>query len=103
MDGKWEVNRRVVNGEGHMPRISQFYGIAIYLYYADHNPPHFHAVYAGQQAEITIGTTEVLAGTLPPRALKLVKAWTEMYRDELALNWKRARSGEPLNPVPPLS
>ena len=28
-----------------MPRVSEFYGIAIYPYYSDHNPPHFHAVY----------------------------------------------------------
>jgi Domain of unknown function (DUF4160) len=29
-----------------MPRLSEFYGIAIYMYFADHNPPHFHAIYA---------------------------------------------------------
>ena len=22
-----------------MPRVSEFYGIAVYFYYADHNPP----------------------------------------------------------------
>jgi Domain of unknown function (DUF4160) len=27
-----------------MPRISQFYGIAIYMYYRDHAPPHVHAI-----------------------------------------------------------
>jgi hypothetical protein len=25
-----------------MPRISEFFGIAIYMYYRDHAPPHFH-------------------------------------------------------------
>jgi hypothetical protein len=69
-----------------MPRISEFYGIAIYLYYADHNPPHFHAIYAGQQAEIEIGTGEVLRGALPARALRLVQEWTETYRDEIKAN-----------------
>ncbi|MEM8559155.1 MAG: DUF4160 domain-containing protein, partial [Bacteroidota bacterium] len=45
-----------------MPRVSEFYGIVIYLYYADHNPPHFHAVYGGQQAEINIRTGDVMVG-----------------------------------------
>ncbi|MGE5195460.1 MAG: DUF4160 domain-containing protein, partial [Deltaproteobacteria bacterium] len=39
-----------------MPRISQFYGIAVYLYYRDHAPPHFHAIYAEHEAEIEIAT-----------------------------------------------
>lgn len=49
-----------------MPRVSEFYGIAIYFYYADHNPPHFHAIYAGEQAEVAIRTGEILNGSLPP-------------------------------------
>jgi hypothetical protein len=28
-----------------MPRISEFYGILVYMYYRDHAPPHFHAIY----------------------------------------------------------
>ena len=86
-----------------MPRVSEFYGIAVYLYYSDHNPPHFHAVYGGQQVEIVIETGDVLAGALPKRASRLVKEWRERYRDELLANWNAARSGLPLNPIPPLS
>ena len=26
-----------------MPRICSFYGIAIWIYWNDHHPPHFHA------------------------------------------------------------
>ncbi len=26
-----------------VPRISAFYGVVIWMYYDDHNPPHFHA------------------------------------------------------------
>jgi len=29
------------------PRISEFYGIVIEMYYGDHPPPHFHARYRG--------------------------------------------------------
>ena len=28
-----------------MPRISNFYGIVIWMYFNEHNPPHFHATY----------------------------------------------------------
>lgn len=37
-----------------MPRLSEFYRIAIYMYFADHNPPHFHAIYAEHEALIRI-------------------------------------------------
>ena len=33
-----------------VPRLSYFYGIAIYLYYEDHDPPHVHARYGEHQA-----------------------------------------------------
>lgn len=32
-----------------MPEISLFYGIRITMFYSDHNPPHFHAEYAGNK------------------------------------------------------
>ncbi|MEM8558818.1 MAG: DUF4160 domain-containing protein, partial [Bacteroidota bacterium] len=81
----------------------EFYGIVIYLYYADHNPPHFHAVYGGQQAEINIRTGDVMVGVLPKRALRLISEWGEAYREELLANWERARAGQPLQSIPPLT
>ena len=36
-----------------MPRLSFFYGIAIYLYYEDHPPPHVHARYGGNEAKVS--------------------------------------------------
>jgi hypothetical protein len=50
----------------------------------DHPPPHFHARYAGDEAVFAIATGELLAGSLPPRALRLVREWLEEHRDELA-------------------
>jgi len=43
-----------------MPRISRFYGILIYMYYRDHPPPHFHALYGDHEALIDILTGELL-------------------------------------------
>lgn len=37
-----------------MPEISRFFGIAIRMYFLDHAPPHFHAYYAGAEAQIGI-------------------------------------------------
>ncbi|MCO6498116.1 MAG: DUF4160 domain-containing protein [Chitinophagaceae bacterium] len=37
-----------------MPRISAFYGILVYMYYNDHEPPHFHAIYGDYEVLINI-------------------------------------------------
>lgn len=39
-----------------MPRISDFYGIVIWMYFDDHNPPHIHAEYGEYKARIAIET-----------------------------------------------
>jgi hypothetical protein len=46
-----------------MPRISEFYGVVIAMYYREHGVPHFHATYAGETVVVAIETGEVLAGT----------------------------------------
>jgi hypothetical protein len=73
-----------------VPRISTFYGIAIEMYFGDHPPPHFHARYSGDSAKIEIATGALIAGSLPARALRLVREWIEQHRDELEENWDRA-------------
>jgi hypothetical protein len=42
-----------------MPKISRFFGIIVQMYYADHEPPHFHVRYSGQKALIAIDTLAV--------------------------------------------
>lgn len=70
-----------------MPTISSFYGITIRMYWGDHFPPHFHALYADEEAVIEIGTLSVLRGGLPPRALALTLEWTALHHKELLENW----------------
>jgi hypothetical protein len=55
-----------------MPRVSEFFGIVIALYYNDHAPPHFHAKYGESEAEIGIETLEIIEGSLPRRVFGLV-------------------------------
>lgn len=85
-----------------MPRLSEFYGIVIAMFYEDHPPPHFHAVYAGQRTLIGIDPIQVLRGRLPRRALSLVMEWAAMHQAELRANWQRARDHLPLLPIEPL-
>jgi hypothetical protein len=87
-----------------VPRISSFYGIVITMYWRerDHPVPHFHASYAGQAASLSVDG-EILGGSLPPRALRLVREWAGLHRDELLANWSRARDYEPLAPIDPLA
>ena len=85
-----------------MPRLSAFYGIVIAMYHREHGVPHFHAIYAGRRASIAIDTLEILGGSLPDRALRLIREWAELHRDELAANWQRAARLEPLEPIEPL-
>ncbi len=85
-----------------MPRISEFYGIIIAMYFNDHTPPHFHAIYSEYEAKISIDTLKIIEGKLPHRALTLVLEWAVLHRSELELNWKRARRGYTLKPIEPL-
>ena len=85
-----------------MPRISTFYGIVITMYYRDHHPPHFHAIYGEYEAQIVIETLEPLAGELPSRAFRLVQEWGAMHRDELEENWAKVESHLPLATIEPL-
>ena len=66
-----------------MPEVCRFYGIVIRMYYADHAPPHFHAEYGEYEALIRIEDAGTFSGSLPPRALSMVKEWAGLHRDEL--------------------
>jgi len=57
-----------------MPELARFFGIIIFMYWRDHNPPHFHAVYGDHEALVSL-EGEILAGTLPRRALSMVYEW----------------------------
>lgn len=86
-----------------MPELSRFYGIAIRMYFSDHNPPHFHARYAGAEALVEIATLSVIAGRLPPRAMGLVAEWASAHQEELSAAWERARNLEAPGKIEPLS
>ncbi len=85
-----------------MPRISSFYGIVIWMYWNDYNPPHFHATYSDFEVLIRINDLSVYAGSLPPRALGLVIEWAVLHQNELSENWKLMTEDKPLQKIDPL-
>ena len=85
-----------------MPKISEFFGIAIYMYFDDHDPPPFHAQYAEFEAVIQIDDFSVLRGNLPPRALGLVVEWAQLRHKELSEVWRQAQAMQTLSKIPPL-
>ncbi len=84
-----------------MPEISRFYGIIIYMYMNEHQPPHFHVWYNDYKAIITI-EDGVVTGSLPRRALKLVYEWLDLHKVELMDNWKRMEQKNELLNIEPL-
>ena len=81
-----------------MLEISRFYGIIIYMFFNDHNPPHFKVKYGEFEANIIIQNGNVLNGDFPISKLKLVKAWAEIHKLELLKMWdsKNFHKIEPL-------
>ena len=85
-----------------MPQISYFLGVIIRMFYRDHNPPHFHAVYGDYEALIDIQKNEMISGTLPPRVLGLVVEWAALHQQELMENWERSKNRVELLKIEPL-
>ena len=85
-----------------MPTISTFYGIIIQMFWNDHPPPHFHAMYVEHEVKIDIRTLEVMEGKMPRRALALVLEWAQEHRVELMQDWELCSSNQPAHKISPL-
>lgn len=85
-----------------MPEICRFYGIIIYFYFKDHNPPHFHARYGDSEAVFSIQTLEIIEGNLPKRAILLITEWAVLHRTELLEDWELAVKGRIPKKIKPL-
>lgn len=88
-----------------MPVISMFYGIIVMMYYFDnkqHQSPHIHVSYQGNEGVVGLPEGDLLEGEFPPKQMKLVQAWIEIHRDELMADWQLAIAGKPIFKVEPL-
>ena len=85
-----------------MPTISMFRGIRVYINWRDHMPPHFHAVYAGQEVMISIDSIEVIEGDMPSKQLKMLLGWAAFHQEELRENWALAQAKQEMFAIDPL-
>jgi hypothetical protein len=84
-----------------MPELSRFLGIVIAMYYPDHGPPHFHAIYREFEATVDI-RTGIVTGEIPKRTLAHVQEWRRLHEVELLSAWELARAAMPLPRIEPL-
>ncbi len=87
--------------EETVPIISRFFGIIIYIFWREHQPPHFHAKYGDEEIIVEIETGKV-TGDISKRALSLIQEWRKLYEKELMYNWKLAEENKPLKNIKPL-
>ena len=85
-----------------MPEISRFFGIVVRMYFDDHNPPHYHAWYIGQEARVGVDTIDVLSGDLPRRARSMVVEWAALHQQALMQNWNALQSSGQSQRIAPL-
>jgi hypothetical protein len=91
-----------VKEENAMPEISRFLGIKIFMFFNEHNPPHFHVEYNEYKASIDITTFGVLEGKLPSKVLGLVVEWAEDHQNELLENWNHIKETGEWHKIEPL-
>ncbi len=72
------------------------------MFWNEHAPPHFHALYGEHEALIDLRDLSVMRGNLPRRALALVLDWADEHRDELLEDWELCQNLQPPKPIEPL-
>jgi len=90
------------SGGTGLPKISEFHGIGVYMYFNDHLPPHVHVTYSGCRARVDLHSGTVLTGALPRPVRRLVKDWISLRRAELQENWELTRAKETPRWIDPL-
>lgn len=58
------------------------------MYFNDHLPPHFHAMYGEYNGVFDLMTFEMIEGDMPNRSVKLVQEWAGKYKLELIQMWE---------------
>lgn len=72
------------------------------MYFLDHNPPHFHARYAGNKIAIDIKTGKIIEGKMPDKELRFIEKWREINKEKLLNNWDYVQNKIAPQPIQPL-
>lgn len=75
-----------------MPRLYEFDGWSIYMYFKDHAPPHIHIIKDGEEVVFSI-TGEHLAGSKKGLNEKKLQEIIKRNQDILEFNWNQMQSG----------
>ncbi len=99
-----EMNRAEFERFGWLIKAAHIKAASLTLRVANmHHPlPHRPARHAEFEASIGVAQGEVLVDELPGKQLRLVQAWIELHRDELAVDWELMVNGEPPRKIEPL-
>ena len=87
-----------------MPRISEFYGIFVYMYFLDtrqHHTPHVHVRYGEYKASFSIETGDCSRADSDPSRPAGYKRGSLPAAMALDANWHRALRGETLEWIDP--
>lgn len=71
------------------------------MFYREHEPPHFHAEYQGQQGKFSF-EGKMTAGNIHSRtARRLIRQWASLHRRELETNWENMTLGRSIERIAP--
>ena len=84
-----------------MPEICRFFGIIIYLYWKDHNPPHIHFTYGIYECSISV-IDRIVDGKAPAKVISKVNEWIDLHEEEILNLWEQAQLGSVIKKIAPL-
>jgi hypothetical protein len=70
-----------------MPTIKLLDSIKIQVYFRDHMPPHFHAIYNEYEVLMEINSLEVYSGSLPNKQMRKVREYAEKNQEFILKKW----------------
>ena len=85
-----------------MPTVMKYRGFRVFINWDDHNPPHFHVEYGGDEMLVRIEDAEPMAGDLPPKQKKMILGWAVLRHDELMENWNLAANNQEMFEIDPI-
>ncbi len=73
------------------------------MFWNDHAPPHFHALYVEHEVLIDIRTLGLLEGGMLRRVLDLILEWAQEHRAELMEDWELCARNQQPHKICPLA
>ena len=77
-----------------MPCIKIIDSIKVYVYAADHPPPHFHILYAEYEELIIINDLTTYIGSVPPKHRQKIIQWASKHQGFIMKQWSKYNTNE---------